>query len=32
MALLEALGLMFVDRLYRLSAELPFKDACATPS
>jgi hypothetical protein len=27
MALLEALGLMFVDRLYRLSAELPFKDA-----
>jgi hypothetical protein len=27
MALLEALTLMFVDRLYRLSAELPFKDA-----
>lgn len=24
--LLEALGLMFVDRLYRLSSELPFKD------
>jgi hypothetical protein len=27
MRALEALGLMFVDRLYRLSSELPFTDA-----